>query len=159
MLGGSGVGGGVGGGGSPTKFEVLPIGESGGSADAAASVLNAKLLQLGSAQIENSRFESNLDGGDDAFDLGEKVGGGMRVNGGMRVMKGVKGVKGEMREAKTFRIRARAHKTTGGKKGTIGTRGKKSRRNLAMATRFRKKKRVRRNTKKGGRHTFKIAKL
>ena len=67
MLGGSGVGGGVGGGGSPTKFEVLPIGESGGSADAAASVLNAKLLQLGSAQIENSRFESNLDGGDDAF--------------------------------------------------------------------------------------------
>lgn len=140
MMGGSGIGGGVGGGGgggSPAKFEVLPIGESGGSADAAASVLNAKLLQLGSAQIENSRFEGNLDGGDDAFDLGEKVGGGRRV-------------KGVSRRVKKFRIRTRSHKTTG------GTKGKKSRRNLAMATRFRKKKRVRRNTKKGGRRTFKI---
>ena len=55
------------------QFEVMPVGEIGGSSDAATSVVNARLAQLGAAQIENSKFDGNLGNN---FHLGETIGVG-----------------------------------------------------------------------------------
>ena len=70
------------------QFEVAPIGETGGSSDAASSSINAKLSQLGAAQDENAQYEKNLAAGDGAFDLGASIKGGKRgKRGGLRKVK------------------------------------------------------------------------
>jgi hypothetical protein len=68
-----------GGSGGTKQFEVTPIGETGGSSDAQSSLINAKITQLAGQQNENMKFESNLDNGDSAYNLGKTVGGKRNV--------------------------------------------------------------------------------
>ncbi len=96
------------------QFEVAPIGETGGSSDAASSSINAKLSQLGAAQNENAQYEKNLAAGDGAFDLGAPIKGGKRGKGG------------GLRKAKVTRKKNRKSKKSKRKRKT--RKSKKSRR-------------------------------
>ena len=95
-----------GGSGGQKQFEVTPIGETGGSIDAETSNINARLIQLGAEQAENSKFEINLDKSDGAFNLGSTVGGGKK----RRVKKSLK--------KKSRNSNKQTHSKKGGKKNS-----------------------------------------